>query len=276
MIDDKWATYNLHFANYLNKDLPTMNPSHQHVEDYCSKLMKMWNNVYNKLHDNLLVQLQGLSRYHFSCLIESQQPAKKIQAIHNQVLRSSTKCDKEYLKRVLEFFKGPQKFHREWIHLTIQSVEKQYQIKLPVSSKKNFIKSIADNMFNDTFNQRFRRGMKQAVGAVWYDRLLPPNNILFKEFDTKTEMKEVVVGNQMCKGHLVRKVGAKSREESEELGCFQSKDCEHIYNNIDSGEDFIVGMRKIWRQKGASSTFPQKSLMQKSGNGSENDDDRGD
>ena len=107
MIDDKWATQNWHFANHLNKDLPTMNPSHQHVEDYCSELMKMWNNVYNKLHDNLLLQLQGLSRNHFRSLIESQQPAKKIQAIHNQVLRSSTKCDEEYLKRVLEFFKGP-------------------------------------------------------------------------------------------------------------------------------------------------------------------------
>ena len=111
---------------------------------------------------------------------------------------------------------------------------------------------------------------------MWYDRLTPKKYILFKKISTEVERKEIIVCNQMCKGHLVRKVGAKAQEDSEELGCFQSKDFECIYNNTDSEEDFIAGMRNIWRQKGASSAFPQKSLMQESGNGSENDDDRGD
>ena len=82
--------------------------------------------------------------------------------------------------------------------------------------------------------------------------------------------------NKMYKGHLVRKVGVKAQEESEELRCSPTKEFKSIYNNTDSEEDFIAEMRNIWRQKSASSAFPQKSLMQEPGNGSENDDDRGD
>ncbi len=79
--------------------------------------------------------------------------------------------------------------------------------------------------------------------------------------DTEVERKEVIVCNQMYKGHLVRKVEVKAQEESEELGCSPTKDFKSIYNNIYPEEDFIDKMQNIGRKKGASSAFPQKSLM---------------
>lgn len=259
-IDHNWATQNWQFANHLKKDLPLDNPSPRDVQDYCNELMKMWNSVYNNLQDNLLGQLQVLFRKHFISSSESRQPPKKIQAIHNHVLKSSSKCDDEYLARVLEFFKGPQKFDREWIHLTVRTIEQQYKIKFPVCKDKNFIEAIADDCFNDTHNQRFRRGMREAVGAVWYDRLPPVNNFPFKEFETDFEKKEIIVCNKLYKGNLVRKVGAKAQEESKELECSPSNDFERICKNTHSEEDFIAEMRNLYRRR------EQKSLTQESEN----------
>ena len=38
---------------------------------------------------------------------------------------------------------------------------------------KTILYKIADYLFNNTFNQRMRRGMLQNVGGVWYERISP-------------------------------------------------------------------------------------------------------
>ena len=53
--------------------------------------------------------------------------------------------------------------------------EKAFKVKFP-DHKKHFLYRIADFLFNNTFNQRMRRGMLHNVGGVWYERIYPKNN----------------------------------------------------------------------------------------------------
>ena len=55
-------------------------------------------------------------------------------------------------------------------------MENSFKVKFP-DHKKHFLYRIADYLFNNTFNQRMRRGMLHNVqGGVWYERIYPKNN----------------------------------------------------------------------------------------------------
>ena len=69
------------------------------------------------------------------------------------------------------------------------------KIKFP-DHKKHFLYRIADYLFNNTFNQRMRRGMLLNVEGVWYERIYPKNhpngNLKGKSFTTLFEGPVVV------------------------------------------------------------------------------------
>ena len=72
-------------------------------------------------------------------------------------------------------------------------MEDQYDITFPVCGDSNFVEDIAAATFNDTSNQRLRRGIEREVGSVWYDRL--PKEVsqkgTLKKYDVVYEKKGV-------------------------------------------------------------------------------------
>ncbi len=71
--------------------------------------------------------------------------------------------------------KHPHKKEWAWFDRAKGAIEKKFKVKFP-DNKKNFLYKISDHHFNNTFNQRMRRGMLQNVGGVWYERIYPKNN----------------------------------------------------------------------------------------------------
>ena len=86
-----------------------------------------------------------------------------IESIHIAALSSSHVLDDNYLVRILDIIKHPHKIERGWFHRAKGAIEKSFKIKFP-DHKKHFLYRIADFLFNNTFNQRMRRGMLQNVG----------------------------------------------------------------------------------------------------------------
>ena len=70
---------------------------------------------------------------------------------------------------VLEFLKLPQKQEGGWLRLAMDDITSQFDIGFEWG-KQNFVQALARETFNNTHNQRIRRGM-QRTGVVWYDRV---------------------------------------------------------------------------------------------------------
>ncbi len=102
-----------------------------------------------------------------------------IESIHTAVLSSSHILDDNYLVRVLDIMKPPHKKRGHgW---------KEPKMRLKQNSRSSFLITkkilykIADYLFNNTFNQRMRRGMLQNVGGVWYEQIYPKKEILIEK-----------------------------------------------------------------------------------------------
>jgi hypothetical protein len=98
-----------------------------------------------------------------------------IDSIHTAVLSSSHILDDKYLVRVLDIMKHPHKKEWAWFDRAKGAIEKKFKVKFP-DNKKHFLYKISDHHFNNTFNQRMRRGMLQNVGGAWYERIYPKNH----------------------------------------------------------------------------------------------------
>lgn len=205
-IDICFAQSKWPYANHFSKDLPKNNPSHSQLFEYCEVLRTMHRYTCDALESELLDYNQGLARKY------GYNPSDNIADIHRAVLASSSECSDEYLCRVLEFIKLPQKHTLQWLTDATERVKDRYGIEFILNGKgRNFVAEIARALFNDTHNQRLRRGMLKNVGVVWYDRKPQEKNLhtLFGSgCETKQDMKVLVV----CKlyrvtGCLVRKVG---------------------------------------------------------------------
>lgn len=95
-----------------------------------------------------------------------------IESIHNAVLLSSHILDDDYLLCVLDILKHPHKKERAWFDRAKVALESKFKVKFP-DNQKHFLYKIAEHLFNNTFNQRMRRGMLHNVGGVWYERIYP-------------------------------------------------------------------------------------------------------
>ena len=102
-----------------------------------------------------------------------------IESIHTAVLSSSHILDDNYLVQVLDIMKHPHKKERAWLEGAKRAIETKFKVKFP-DNKKHFLYKIADYLFNNTFNQRMRRGMLQNVGGVWYERIYPKKEMLIE------------------------------------------------------------------------------------------------
>ena len=80
--------------------------------------------------------------------------------------------DDDYLVRVLDILKHPHKKERAWFDRAKVALESKFKVKFP-DNQKHFLYKIAEHLFNNTFNQRVRRGMLHNVGGVWYERIYP-------------------------------------------------------------------------------------------------------
>ena len=92
------------------------------------------------------------------------------------VLNSSKVYNKEYLSRVLEYLKMPQKQERGWLQFVTNDVTGQFQVRFMHGHKKTYVEKIADKKDYDTHNQRLCRGVL-STGTVWCDRLSRPESL---------------------------------------------------------------------------------------------------
>ena len=165
-----WAQQMWSFANHLDKSLPKKNPGKQDLDAYIDIMLSMSDFTSNRVHDRLLEYLQSLCRVHSVVSTEfKSQSAKSIESIHAAVLSSASEFNEEYLKLVLKFIKLPQHHEVEWLNNAVNDVMEQYDIQF-AWGQKNFVIKIANQRFNNCFNQRLHRGMER-LGSVWYDRL---------------------------------------------------------------------------------------------------------
>ena len=196
------------------------NPTEKDLKIWVSYLFDIYDFTVNMCRDALLLHLQKLSRV---CGISSGnnfRPCKKITDTHSAVLKkngkvcsdvlnnNSKRCSDDYLAIVLLFLKVPHKLDFGWVKSAQQRVEDQYDITFPVCGDSNFVEDIAAATFNDTSNQRLRRGMEREVGSVWYDRL--PKEVsqkgTLKKYDVVYEKRELMVEIYQVRGYLVTRV----------------------------------------------------------------------
>ena len=85
-----------------------------------------------------------------------------IDSILKTVLSPSHILDDKYLVRILDILKHPHKNETAWFNQAKWAVETKFKVKFP-HNKKHFLFRITDYLFNNTFNQRIRRGMLQHV-----------------------------------------------------------------------------------------------------------------
>ena len=71
--------------------------------------------------------------------------------------------------------KHPDKKEWAWFDRAKGAIEKKFKVQFP-DNKKHFLYKISDHHFNNTLNQRMKRGMLQNVGGVWYERIYPKND----------------------------------------------------------------------------------------------------
>ena len=61
---------------------------------------------------------------------KDKEKALAIDRVHRVVLNSSKVCNKEYLSRVLEYLKIPQKQERGWLQLATNDVTERFQVRI--------------------------------------------------------------------------------------------------------------------------------------------------
>ena len=203
------------YAHHVSKLFPSEeNPIEEDLTGWTKMLREIHDFTVNMCRDALLLHLQKLSRV---CGISSGnnfRPCKKITDIHSAVLKNngkvcsdvlnnnSKRCSDDYLARVLLFLKVPHKLDFGWVKSAQQRVEDQYDITFPVCGDSNFVEDIAAATFNDTSNQRLRRG------SLWYDRL--PKEVsqkgTLKKYDVVYEKRELMVRIYRVRGYLVTRV----------------------------------------------------------------------
>ncbi len=110
--------------------------------------------------------------------------------------------------------KHPHKKERAWFDQAKRAIETKFKVKFP-NNKKHFLYRIAYYLFNNTFNQRMRRGMLQNVGGELYKQIYPKkdDNQMEMSFTTLfngpvvVEKKSVAVLGFPYQGYLVRRAG---------------------------------------------------------------------
>ncbi len=145
--------------------------------------------------------------------------------------------------------KQPHKKERAWLEGAKRAIETKFKVKFP-DNKKKFLYKIADYLFNNTFNQRMRRGMLQNVGGVWYERIYPKkgdvnrNEVSFTTLfngPVVFEKKTVVVMGFSYLENVVRRAGVIPRylPTKDKL----SKDIQFLPQDL-----FIAKMQEYYRR----------------------------
>lgn len=173
-----------------------------------------------------------------------------IESIHNAVLSSSHILDDDYLVRVLDILKHPHKKERAWFDRAKVALESKFKVKFP-DNQKHFLYKIAEHLFNNTFNQRMRRGMLHNVGGVWYERIYPKK---FQGHDWKevsfttlfqgpvvVEKKVIAVLGFPYNGYIVRRAGGIPR-------CLPTKDELSKAIQFLSEDQFVDQMREYYKR----------------------------
>lgn len=238
-IDEEFARSMWQYANHFSKDFPKSNtPIQDDVEKWTKKLVELFdftrNALYHSLHDHLS-QLGEIYGIHFS---DDKGKSQSVEKMHNAILMSSSQCTDEYLMKVLAFIKLPQKHDLSWVENAQQRVMEQYDIMFPISGEKNFIHIMAAEEFNDSSNQRLRRGMSKSVGAVWYDRVPgdAKKNGTLEKCPVKIESKIVTIGVYTVKGHLLTKLSNYA----------STTKIEKIANKLENYDEYMERASKLW------------------------------
>ena len=244
MITDQLAREHWEYANHFDKNLPKNNPEETHLWQFVEMLVRIRDFMYTKIHDRMLEHLQSVARKHgiFATYFSKSHSSKNIESIHKAVLSSTDRYTDAYLKMVLEFFKLPLKQEREWLRLAEEDVQAQYDI-LFEWGKPSFVQAYANATFNDSFNQRLKRGMKKT-GVVWYDRVPNERNrrTLFGDDMTEVINKSVFFGPMVIHGHLLKVVEVKEEEKEKPLPTgWQQKLLES-----ETQEDFVQCAKDFW------------------------------
>ena len=236
-------------ANHMNKELPKDQPTDEELEKYCTILKKIHLDTIKILNKRLLEHLLGLStELELPVCPEKKDKERKaltIDKVHREVLNSSKVFNQEYLSRVLQCLKMPQKQERRWLQLATNDVTEQFQVRFMYDGhKKNFVEKIADKLFNDTHNQRLRRGML-PTGTVWYDRLPRPGSLksLFgKHALTKHQQMQVMVnGNCPLHGYLVTRTGLAEQPHN-------VLRLEGVMTESTTEEEFVARAKGLWQE----------------------------
>ena len=74
--------------------------------------------------------------------------------------------------RVLDILKHPHKKERALFDQAKVALESKFKVKFP-DNQKHFLYRIAEHLFNNTFNQRMRRGMLHNVGGYGMKGFIP-------------------------------------------------------------------------------------------------------
>ena len=236
-------------ANHMNKELPKDQPTDEELEKYCTILKKIHLDTIKILNKRLLEHLLGLStELELPVCPEKKDKERKaltIDQVHREVLNSSKVFNQECLSRVLQCLKMPQKQERRWLQLATNDVTEQFQVRFMYDGhKKNFVEKIADKLFNDTHNQRLRRGML-PTGTVWYDRLPRPGSLksLFgKHALTKHQQMQVMVnGNCPLHGYLVTRTGLAEQPHN-------VLRLEGVMTESTTEEEFVARAKGLWQE----------------------------
>jgi hypothetical protein len=236
-------------ANHMNKELPKDQPTDEELEKYCTILKKIHLDTIKILNKRLLEHLLGLStELELPVCPEKKDKERKaltIDKVHREVLNSSKVFNQEYLSRVLQCLKMPQKQERRWLQLATNDVTELFQVRFMYDGhKKNFVEKIADKLFNDTHNQRLRRGML-PTGTVWYDRLPRPGSLksLFgKHALTKHQQMQVMVnGNCPLHGYLVTRTGLAEQPHN-------VLRLEGVMTESTTEEEFVARAKGLWQE----------------------------
>lgn len=158
--------------------------------------------------------------------------------------------DDDYLVRVLDILKHPHKKERAWFDRAKVALESKFKVKFP-DNQKHFLYKIAEHLFNNTFNQRMRRGMLHNVGGVWYERIYPKkfHGHDWKEVSFTTlfqgpvvvEKKVIAVLGFPYNGYIVRRAGGIPR-------CLPTKDELSKAIQFLSEDQFVDQMREYYKR----------------------------
>lgn len=197
-------------AHHFSKELPILTdkdaqPNPAVLGKWKNLLKDIWDFTRNSVTDSFLEYMQQLARtYNF--LDQNHMPGKSVKDIQCLVLQSDDgECTEGYLARVLRFLKIPMCQDLRWVRKAQDKVSKRYGISFPHSKDPSFVQSIALKLYTGV-NQRLKRKMEQAVGAVWFERL--PRKIKdTKEYNKRPVKIEARVINIECysvQGTLVK------------------------------------------------------------------------